>query len=90
MLYLKEKQKELDEDIIITLISKDPQAPKNLVRFDGNKKEFVKIRLVACMIDHLDIESTILHKDSEEAKTQLELEAASTVLKSNVAKAFNH
>jgi dynein intermediate chain 1 len=89
MLYLKEKQKEQDEDIIITLIAKNPQVPKNLVRFDGNKKEFVSIHLVECMIDHLDIESTVLHKDSEEAKKQLELEATSTGFKSNAARAFS-
>ncbi len=31
--YLK---KDLDEDVVITLTAKDPQAPKNKIRFDHN------------------------------------------------------
>ena len=60
--------------MIITLTGKDPQAPKNLIRYNGIKREFVTIKLAEKMIDHLNIESSILHKNTEEAKRQLEAE----------------
>ena len=56
---------------MITLKAKDPQAPKNKVVYDHATQEFVTITLTDTMIDHLDIESTILHKDSDEAKRQI-------------------
>ena len=76
---LKEKQKVLDEDVIITLTAKDPQAPKNLIRYNGIKREFVTIKLAEKMIDHLNIESSILHKNTEEAKRQLEADVVGKV-----------
>ena len=77
---LQERQKEIDEDVIITLSAKDPQAPKDLIRYNGITREFVTIKLVECMIDHLKIQSTILHKNSEEAKKQLELEGGGNLI----------
>ena len=50
-----------------------------MIRFNGITKKFVTIKLVESMIDHLNIESTILHRNSEEAKKQLELEAGSNI-----------
>ena len=73
----QDEAKKVEEDVIISLTSKNPQASKNLIRFDGIAREFVSIKLVESMIDHLNIESTILHRRSEEAKKQLETEAGS-------------
>ena len=56
---------------MITLTAKDPQAPKNKIVYDHATQEFDTITLTDTMIDHLDIESTILHKDSDEAKRQI-------------------
>ena len=75
--YIQDKAKEVDEDVIITLTARNPQAPKNLIKFHGIKKEFVTIKLVESMIDHLNIESTILHRNTEEAKKQREIEVRS-------------
>ena len=60
------------EEVMIQLTAVDPQAPKNKVIFDHVTGSFITIKLVDQMIDHLDIESTILHKDSEEAKHQMQ------------------
>merc|ERR1712106_451583 len=65
-----------DEDVVISLCSKDPQACKGVVRFDYTNGEFVPVRLTEWMIDHLEIESTVLHKESEEAKIQMQREGA--------------
>ena len=80
----QEKVKQFEEDVIITLTAKNPQASKNLIRFHGIRKEFVTIKLVESMIDHLVIESTILHRNSAEAKKQLEIEAGSRFLKFSI------
>ena len=58
--------------MIITLVGKDPQVEKDRVVYDYSIREFVTIKLVERMIDHLDIESTSIHKNSEEAKKQIE------------------
>ncbi len=63
---------DLDEDVVITLTAKNPQAPRNIVRFDHTVGEYTSIKLNETMIDHLEIESTCLHKESPEAKVQIE------------------
>ena len=63
---------DLDEDVVITLTAKNPQAPHAIVRFDYTNGEFVPTRKIETMIDHLEIESTCLHKDSHEAQEQLQ------------------
>ncbi len=62
----------MDEDVVITLTAKNPQAPRNTVRFDYTTGEYVSVKLNETMIDHLEIESTCLHKESQEAKAQIE------------------
>lgn len=62
----------MDEDVVITLTAKNPQAPKNIVRFDHTTGEYAEIKLTETMIDHLEIESLCLHKDSPEAKAQMQ------------------
>ena len=63
---------DLDEDVVITLTAKNPQAPQNIIRFDHTTGEFVTIKLAESMIDHLEIESTSILRDSEEGKKQLQ------------------
>ena len=65
---------DLDEDVVITLVAKNPQAPKTKIRFDHTAGEFISIKVVESMIDHLEIESTCLHKDSDEAQKQMQIE----------------
>ena len=64
----------MDEDVVITLTSKNPQAPHSIVRFDYTAGEYVGVRRVETMIEHLEIESTCLHKDSHEAQEQLQID----------------
>lgn len=62
---------DLDEDVVITLTAKNPQAPQNIIRFDHTIGEYVTVKLAESMIDHLEIESTSIHKDSDEGQKQL-------------------
>ena len=57
--------------MVITLTAKNNQAPQNIIRFDHTVGEFVTVKLAEAMIDHLEIESTSIHKDSEEGQKQL-------------------
>ena len=56
---------------MIRLDTKNPQAPKNKVIFSHETGSFIRMRLRTKMIDHMNIVSTILHKESEEAKQQM-------------------
>ena len=47
---------EFDEDVVITLQARNPQAPQNIVRFDHTCGEYISIKLGETMIDHLEIE----------------------------------
>ena len=58
-------------DVLIRLDTKNPQAPKNKVIFSHETGSFIRMRLKTKMIDHMNIVSTILHKESEEAKQQM-------------------
>ena len=60
--------------MVITLTAKNPQAPQNVVRFDHTVGEYVHVKLVESMIDHLEIESACLHKESAEGKRQMQAE----------------
>ena len=62
--------------MVISLTSKDPQACKGVVRFDYTKGEYVPVKLTEWMIDHLEVESAVIHKESEEAQIQLQREGA--------------
>ncbi|CAB4063118.1 DNAI1 [Lepeophtheirus salmonis] len=66
-------KEDLDEEVVISLNAKDPLAPTDLVRFDYTIGAFIQIKLVEKMIDHLDIESTCVHKSSPEGCHQLKL-----------------
>ena len=61
----------MDEDVVITLTAKNSQAPQNIIRFDHTTGEFATVKLAESMIDHLEIESTSIHRDSDEGVKQL-------------------
>ena len=61
----------MDEDVVITLTAKNSQAPQNIIRFDHTTGEFSTVKLAESMIDHLEIESTSIHRDSDEGVKQL-------------------
>ncbi len=44
---------DLDEDVVITLMAKNPQAQQGLARFDYTSGEYVSVKYVEMMIDHL-------------------------------------
>ena len=71
-------EQDLDEDVVITLVARNPQAPQNKIRFDHTTGSFITQRLTESMIDHLEIESTCVHKDSLEAKSQKQVEHKET------------
>ena len=62
----------MDEDVVIALTTKNPQAPQNVVRFDHTTGEYISVKLNEVMIDHLDIESSCWHKESPEGKAQVQ------------------
>ena len=49
-----------------------------LIYFSILKFRYAKIKLTDRMIDHMDIESTCVHKDSEEAQLQLQMDSSAT------------
>ncbi len=62
---------DMDEDVVIALTAKNPQAPQNVVRFDYTTGEYLSVKLNETMIDHMEIESSCWHKDSPEGKAQV-------------------
>ena len=63
----------LDDDdepeVVIHLTASNPQAIKKYVKFDITRREYFQVNVglqAAGFIDHLDIKSTIVHKDSPE------------------------
>ena len=48
-------EQDLDEDVVITLTAKNPQAQIGLMRFDYTIGEYVSVKFVEMMIDHLEV-----------------------------------
>ena len=65
------EEEDEDDEMVISLTSKDPNTSSSQVRWDHTAGEFLGIQLCESLIDHLDIESIILHKDTEEARDQV-------------------
>ena len=63
--------------MIITLRARNPQTPKDRVRFSHVDGCFVELRHKETMIDHLNIVSTVIPKTSDEGLFQIQLEASS-------------
>ena len=68
--------KENDEDVIITLRARNPQTPRDKVRFSHLEGCFVSVRHKEAMIDHLNILSTVVPKTSDEGLFQIQLESS--------------
>jgi dynein intermediate chain 1 len=65
---------ENDTDVVIHLTSKNPQRLMNVVRFSHCHGEYSEARLSEFMIDHLELESTTIHRYSDEGQAQLQKE----------------
>ena len=66
-----EDEEDEDDEIVIPLTSRDPNMSLTQVRWDHTMGEFLGFNFSEMMIDHLNIESSILHVDSAEAQLQM-------------------
>ena len=66
-----EDEEDEDDEIVIPLTSRDPNMSLSQVRWDHTMGEFLGFNFSEMMIDHLNIESSILHVDSAEAQLQM-------------------
>ena len=64
------EEEDEDDEMVISLTSRDPNTSGSQVRWDHTAGEFLGVQLSESLIEHLDIESIILHRDTEEAKAQ--------------------
>ena len=62
---------QLNEEVMKMLQAKNPNAPKNIVCFNFKEKEYKALPLVDQMTIHYAYDGYLLHKSSDEAKTQL-------------------
>lgn len=60
-----------EEDILISLTSRDPNVPKASVKFGFSQGVFIQMKFEETMIDHLDIESKIIIAESDEGRNQV-------------------
>ncbi len=65
------EEEDEDDEMVISLTSRDPNISSSQVRWDHTGGEFLGVQLCESLIDHLDIESIILHRDTEEARAQV-------------------
>ena len=64
-------EEELNEEVVKMLQAKNPKAPKNILQFNFKEREYKAIPLVDQMTTHYAYDGYLLHKSSDEAKTQL-------------------
>ncbi|XP_069669173.1 dynein intermediate chain 2, ciliary [Periplaneta americana] len=69
---LELSEQELKEEIARVLTTNNPQIPSNIVEFSFKEGCFVPVPPTTQTVLLLDIEGTILHRDSEEARNQLQ------------------
>ena len=62
--------KENEKEVFIQLTAKNPQAHKRKIQFDFETGTFISIKAIDFMIDHMDIESICLHRNSSQARQQ--------------------
>ena len=65
------EEEDEDDELVISLTSRDPNTSGSQVRWDHTAGEFLGVQLCESLIEHLDIESIILHRDTEEARAQV-------------------
>jgi len=61
---------EKDEQVIKTLNSMNPQAPHNLCQFSFSDRKFIVNDQVEHLTFHINIDGSILLKDSDDARDQ--------------------
>ena len=63
---------ELEEEIAKMLTANNPEAPKALVRFIQKERAYKPEAMIKQTIKHYATDGWLLHKDSEDARKQLE------------------
>ncbi|XP_059161698.1 dynein intermediate chain 2, ciliary-like isoform X2 [Physella acuta] len=62
---------ELKEEFTRILTANNPHAPQNIVRYSFKERQFKQISSVDQLAVHFSMDGNLLHKESEEAKRQL-------------------
>lgn len=65
---------ELNEEIAKMLTANNPAAPKNIIRFNMKDKVFKLEPMVEQTVVHYGTDGWLLHKSSDEAKKQMDME----------------
>ena len=63
--------KELKEEVTRMLKANNPHAPQNIVRFSYKDKCYKPIPHIDQLAIHFQVDGTLIHKESDEAKRQL-------------------
>ena len=62
--------KELKEEVTRMLKANNPHAPQNIVRFSYKDKCYKPIPHIDQLAIHFQVDGTLIHKESDEAKRQ--------------------
>merc|ERR1719239_909376 len=62
---------ELKEEFTRILTANNPHAPQNIVRYSFKERQYKQTSSVDQLAVHFALDGNLLHKDSEEAKKQL-------------------
>lgn len=68
-------QKEMDEEITKQLTANNPNAPANIARYNTKEREYKFEPMIDQLVMHFASDGYLLHRDSDAAKQQLQLEA---------------
>ena len=63
--------KELKEEVTRMLKANNPHAPQNIVRFSYKDKCYKPIPHIDQLAIHFQVDGTLIHKESDEAKRQI-------------------
>jgi dynein intermediate chain 1 len=72
-------EQEMQEEIAKMLTANNPQAPKNVVRFNMKERNYKLEPMVEQTIVHYATDGWLIHKSSEEAKKQAEADKEAEV-----------
>lgn len=71
---LRLHEAELNEEIAKMLTANNPAAPKNIIRFNMKDKVYKLEPMVEQTVVHYATDGWLLHKSSDEAKKQMDME----------------
>lgn len=71
---LQLSEKDLDEEIAKMLTANNPLAPKNVARFNMKERAYKFEAMVEQLMVHYSTDGWLLHRGSDDAKRQLEME----------------